>query len=423
MAEEQILGVNSAYVNRAHPRRGTHLLPVWLAVAAVVVLGANLRPGATSVGPLLAELRAGLGMDDGVAALLNAVPPFCFALFGVVAARIGARLGTSRALAGCAALITVGLAARVLVGGGLSFLVFTVMALAGMAVGNVLVPVFVKRFFPSHVAPMMSVYTTMLPVGALAPSLMVPLIFALRPGDWRLNLGVWAITSGAALVIWLIVARLAPHASPVHESASLPPRTGGPSMWQIARTRKGFALGVFFGFQSMQAYVAFGWLPQIFRDAGLSATQASLLLALYNVLSIPGGVIMPIIAQRLARPAPLVLGLGGCLTAGYVGLLVSPGSVPWLWVVLLSLSGWAFALAITLLGERTRSPLVTAQLSGFAQSFGYLIAGTGTWLVGVVHGATNGWTLPLVALIGSAVVFTVSGMLASARGDVDDQLS
>ncbi len=107
---------------------------------------------------------------------------------------------------------------------------------------------------------------------------------------------------------------------------------------------------------------------------------------------------------------------------GYLGLLLAPGTLPWLWALLLALSGWAFPLAISLVTERTRDPLVTAQLSGFAQSFGYLIAGLGTWLVGVVHGATAGWTLALVAMIGSAVVFTAAGIVASAHGDVDDQL-
>lgn len=72
----------------------------------------------------------------------------------------------------------------------MSFLALSVLALAGMAVGNVLAPVFVKRFFPGHVAGMMSVYTTVLPIGALAPSLLVPVIFASHPGNWQLNLGV-----------------------------------------------------------------------------------------------------------------------------------------------------------------------------------------------------------------------------------------
>ena len=30
-----------------------------------------------------------------------------------------------------------------------------------------------------------------------------------------------------------------------------------------------FALTLMFGIQSMHAYVQFGWLPQIYRDAGL----------------------------------------------------------------------------------------------------------------------------------------------------------
>lgn len=83
-------------------------LPVWLAVVAVIVLAVNLRPGATSIGPLLSELRAGLHMGPGVAALLSAMPPFCFAIIGAFAARIGGRFGTTRTLAVAALVITGG---------------------------------------------------------------------------------------------------------------------------------------------------------------------------------------------------------------------------------------------------------------------------------------------------------------------------
>lgn len=396
-------------------------LPVWLAVVAVIVLAVNLRPGATSIGPLLSELRAGLHMGPGVAALLSAMPPFCFAIIGAFAARIGGRFGTTRTLAVAALVITGGLLGRVLVHGEMSFLALSVLALAGMAVGNVLAPVFVKRFFPGHVAGMMSVYTTVLQIGALAPSLLVPVIFASHPGNWQLNLGVWGATAAVALVVW-VVAAIAPHAGHMRDMTEGAVQRKGPTMWEIARTRKGLALGLFFGLQSMQAYVSFGWLPQIFRDAGLSVAQASLLLSLFNVIAIPGGLVTPIVAQKLTRPTGMIVVLGILLAGGYVGLLLAPAALPWLWTIMLSLSGWAFPLAIALVAERSRDPLVTAQLSGFSQALGYLIAGVGTWLVGTVHGITNGWTVPLVALIISAVLFVTFGIIASARGDVDDEL-
>ena len=397
-------------------------LPVWLAVLAVIVLAVNLRPGATSVGPLLSKLRAGLNMGPGVAALLSAMPPFCFAIFGAFAARIGGRFGTTRVLAASALVITGGLLGRVVAHNEISFLLLSVLALAGMAVGNVMAPVFVKRFFPGHVAGMMSVYTTVLPIGALAPSLMVPIIFASQPGDWRLNMGWWGATAAVALIVWVVVAGIAPHAGHMHDQTEGAMQRKGPTMWEIARTRKGLALGLFFGLQSMQAYVSFGWLPQIFRDAGLSVSQASLLLSLFNVVAIPGGLVMPIVAQKLSRPTGMIVVLGMLLAGGYLGLLLAPAALPWLWTLMLSLSGWAFPLAIALVAERSRDPLVTAQLSGFSQALGYLIAGVGTWLVGTVHGMTSGWSVPLIALIISAVLFVTFGIIASARGDVDDEL-
>ena len=46
-----------------------------LAVIAMIVTPANLRPVVTSVGPVLQEVRHGLGMSSTVAGLLASVPP------------------------------------------------------------------------------------------------------------------------------------------------------------------------------------------------------------------------------------------------------------------------------------------------------------------------------------------------------------
>ena len=59
-------------------------------------------------------------------------------------------------------------------------------------------------------------------------------------------------------------------------------------------------------------------------------------------------------------------------------------------------AGGTFPLALTMIGLRTRTPAATASLSAFAQSTGYVIAGSGPVLVGVLHDATGGWAWPFV---------------------------
>ena len=46
----------------------------WALGAGIVLTSLMLRPGATSVGPVLAEIRGGVGMGPTGAALLAALP-------------------------------------------------------------------------------------------------------------------------------------------------------------------------------------------------------------------------------------------------------------------------------------------------------------------------------------------------------------
>jgi CP family cyanate transporter-like MFS transporter len=48
-----------------------------------------------------------------------------------------------------------------------------------------------------------------------------------------------------------------------------------------------------------------------------------------------------------------------------------------------------------------------------AQCFGYILAGIGPFVLGAVHDATGGWTVPLLLLIALLVPQAVAGMIAS----------
>jgi CP family cyanate transporter-like MFS transporter len=100
------------------------------------------------------------------------------------------------------------------------------------------------------------------------------------------------------------------------------------------------------------------------------------------------------------------------------GLLLAP-ALGWVWVCLLgAATGGAFPLAITLLGLRTDGPRAAAELSGMAQTVGYLLAGLGPLAMGVLHNATGGWRVPLTALIALVVPEAIAGLLAARAGHV-----
>jgi CP family cyanate transporter-like MFS transporter len=81
-----------------------------------------------------------------------------------------------------------------------------------------------------------------------------------------------------------------------------------------------------------------------------------------------------------------------------------------------------FPLTLTLIGLRSRIPATTASLSAFVQAIGYVLAGGGPLLFGVLHGATEDWTLPLVSMLAAVVIALVAAWFACAPRYVDDEL-
>ncbi|WP_241780699.1 MFS transporter, partial [Streptomyces wadayamensis] len=174
---------------------------------AVVLAALNLRPAITSLGALLEEVRDGLGMSGSVAGLLTSVPPLCFALFGVMAPRLARRFGPPAVVCAGMAAIATGLLVRPFTGTTPAFLLFSALALMGIAVSNVLMPVIVKRWFPDRVGTMTGLYSMALAVGtSAAAAVTVPLTRALGD-DWRFGLLVWAALGVAAVLPWLLFVR------------------------------------------------------------------------------------------------------------------------------------------------------------------------------------------------------------------------
>ncbi|MDK1474272.1 MFS transporter [Streptomyces sp. 549] len=399
-----------------------------LVVAGLVLIALNLRPAVSGLGPMLAEVRDGLGMSGTVAGLLTSMPALCFAVFGGVAPRLARRYGpTAVVLAGMAA-VTAGLALRPLAGGTGVFLLTSALALAGIAVSNVLMPVIVKRWFPDRVGSMTGLYSMSLALGtSAAAALTVPAASALG-GSWRAGLGLWAVLGALALLPWTAVLlrsrRPAPGPAVVppagaSEGATPQDTPAGPPP-RITRSATAWALGAFFGFQATAAYVTLGWLPQIFRDAGLPAGTAGLLLAVTMGLGIPLSFVLPRVAARLSHQGPLVVVLGLCGLGGYAGLWLAPAAGAWAWVLLLGVSNCAFPLVLTMIGMRARTSAGVAGLSAFVQSTGYLISIPGPLLVGALHDSTGGWQAPLLLMASLMTVQILVGVVAGRDRCIED---
>jgi CP family cyanate transporter-like MFS transporter len=391
--------------------------PRWSLVAAIVLTALNLRTAVTSVGPLLSEVQAGIGLSSALAGVLTTLPVVCFALVGWYAPAIASRLGEHRAVTGALALMTAGLLGRALVSSPGPFLALSAVALLGGAVGNVLLPSLVKRHFPDRIGAMTAVYTTSLAIGLTgAAAATVPLADAVGSGGWRVGLGVWAMLSALAVVPWLWHLGDRGRAGGVRHERSGARMLGSRTAW---------ALAVFFGAQSLHAYVSFGWFALFFREqGGFSAAHAGFLLAVVTGLAIPVSAVVPALAARRPSQRPLVLVLAGCYLVAYTGMLSAPAAAGGvLWAALVGVGSGSFPLALTMIALRTRTADATASLSAFAQSVGYVLAGGGPLLVGVLHGRSGSWTGSFVLLFAVLAVLVVAGWCAARPRYVEDEVS
>lgn len=239
--------------------------------------------------------------------------------------------------------------------------------------------------------------------------------------------GIWAVPAAAAVLLWLPLVpnrsgadAQAPQAAPTRASESAP---GAQDAAPHSLTRNGtaWALACFFGLQSTCAYITMGWIPQRFRDAGISAGSAGVLLAVTMVMGVPLAFVIPRMATRMKNQGPLVLGLAVCGLIAFSGLHVAPVGGAWAWAVLLGISNCSFPLALTMIGMRARTGAGVVRLSAFAQNMGYLISIPGPLLVRVLYQHSGGWGLPLALMAGLLVPQMVAGVIAGRDRAIEDE--
>ena len=398
------------------------VLPALLLFTAVFIAAFNLRAGISSLGAVLADTLDAFQVGGSLAGVITAIPGLFFAIFGLLAVPLAIRLGLTRTLFLGAALAVIGLAARPWVGGIWVFIVFTALVTTGIAVANVLLPAWIKNHGGRHIVALMTVYGSVLGFsGAVGP---LTAVLSGAPDAWRWALFLWTIPAALQVLVWfglvLRVGRDVPSSTPPHT----PGHAGGPvrsvSLW---RSPTAVFLMLFFGLQSMHAYIQMGWLPKIYVDHGVSAATASLALALTGSFNIIGGLIMPAIIHRLRSIVWLPVLFSALMGAGYLGLWLAPATTPMLWAALLGVGGFCFPTAIALIPARSRVPLVTARLSGFVQPIGYVIAAAGPLLVGVVREATGDWSVILPVLMALCALMAAVGFRAARNVSIDDELA
>ncbi|MBM7819105.1 CP family cyanate transporter-like MFS transporter [Cellulosimicrobium cellulans] len=384
------------------------------AVVAIVLASLNLRPAVVAISPLLGEIRADLGLSATAAGVLTTLPVLCFGLLAPLAPVLARRWGLERALFVSLVVLCVGFALR-LVPETWGLFAGTVVAGCAIGLGNVLLPALIKRDFADRIGLMTGLYSMALSGGAaLAAGLTLPVATAAGL-DWRGALATWGVLAVLGVLVWVPRA-LRP--DPAGSTAFGAGAGAGVARSAVWRSPLAWAVTVVMGMQSLSFYAVNAWLPEIMVALGRTPEAGGWLLALCNLAGILGSFVTPILAGRMRRQRGVGVVLVVLVGTGLLGLALAPGAAA-LWVVLVGLGqGGGISLALTLMALRARDAAHTSELSGMAQSAGYLLAATGPLGLGLAHDATGAWTLPLFLLVAAATVQGVAVWFAGRDAHV-----
>lgn len=406
----------------------TTRLPLWagrsLALVGILLVALSLRTAVAAISPIIAEIDDDIPLTSVGIGLIGMLPPIFFALSGLIGPLVSRRLGLEGAVVVSIGLMVLGHSLRAASGSFAALLIGSAIALLGVGVCNVMLPPVVKRYFPDRIGFLTATYATLMSVSTALPSVLaVPVSDSL---GWRFSLAIWAAVAATALVPWIVL--LARHRR--LRAAALLDENSGPEIADAAlegrlwRSPVAVAIAITFSVSTVNAYASFAWLPQILVDiVHVDPATSGNLLAVYSIAGLPASIVAPMLVARLRSPAWLIV-LGVALfVSGYLGLLLAPGSLTVLWVLFAGMGPILFPVCLVLINTRTRTHTGSVALSGFAQAVGYTVGALlGPLLVGVLHDATGGWTVPLVFLLVVSLAGIFGAVVLSRPGFVEDQL-
>lgn len=394
----------------------------------LVLLSLNLRTATTDLSPVAAQIGDDIHGTTAEFAIIGALPPLCFAVFGALSPILLRYTSIETACLLLVVMIFIGNLLRGLSDDFMVLAVGSVLAFAGMGSGNVLSPPFVKRYFARSVGLVTSLYVGAISVGTFLPPLVAVPITHLD--GWRLSFQIWTLLAFVAVLAWVLI-----RTSLIGQIRRLPgieelkpdrANSTGHATIALVKSPTVWALTIIFTIVSLNAFIVFAWLPQILSDtAGLSPASAGTALSLYAALGVPLGIIIPSVVARHGRGAAVVLYLTGIASfiLGSVGLLVVPGALVWLWVVILGLGPIIFPLSLVLIPLRCDTEQMSVAVSAVVQAVGYLVAAAGPFLAGMMRNWSGDWSGTLWMVIGCSAISLVVAPILGRRTSVEAEIA
>jgi CP family cyanate transporter-like MFS transporter len=380
---------------------------VWL--GAIVAIGINLRPLLTSISPLMTTIRDATGLSFYGASLLTSLPVVAMGIGAFGAGALARTLGETRGVALGLLAIALACAARWTASSGAALLATALLAGAGVAAIQALLPAVMKQRFHARVPLAMGVFSaSIMGGGGLGASLSPWVSHAMQ--SWQAGLAAWAIPACAALACWWALNR---RSSGSGAAAAASAQTDTLSLW---RTRRAWTLGLYFGIVNGGYTSLVAWLPAFYQQRGVSVAASGSLLAGMTVFQASAALLLPLAAASFRDRRPwLMLGLAAQLF-GLLGLIVWPDAAPLLWAGVAGAGlGGVFSLTLVTAMDHSADHRVAGQLVAFTQGVGFIVAAVAPVVAGLVRGWSGSFSAAWIMLAGCVVAMMALSLVFAPR--------
>ncbi len=372
-----------------------------LLLLALVAAAVNLRPGITSLAPLIERIAQELSLSRGFISLTTALPVLCMGLLAPLAPRLAVRLGLERTITLCLGAIALALVLR-LVSHSSTILVGSAVLLgAAIAIAGPLLSGFIKRHFAGRMGQVLAWYSLSMAIGGAVGVVLTMPVTQLFGDDWSYGLAIWAVPAVLAVVIWCCLPKQ--HAEPLSQedaSAGLPWREG-----------RAWLISAYFALQAGLFYAVATWTVARYQEAGLSAMHSNTLFSLAMLMGLPSSFVLPMLVQRFNRYL-LMVGCGSLTLVSLVMITFAPTFIPEFWALTLGfgMSG-SFALSLLLPIYEAGSPMAVSRWTAMMLGSGYSVACLSPVLSGLARDLSGTYQVPFLVLTGMAIVMVLLAWL------------
>ncbi|MGR3742073.1 CynX/NimT family MFS transporter [Companilactobacillus sp. DQM5] len=382
-------------------------------VLGIILIAMNLRLPITMIPPLMEQIKLSVKLPSSMAGLLTSIPLLTFAIMSPIIVKLGKKIGNELSIFVLFSLLVIGSFLRII---PTMFFLFFGTFLIGMGIdsGNVLIPAVIKGKMPNKISLGTSLYTVSMMVMASVGSALSG--FLIIRTSLANTLFVLSLTSIVGLLAWL------PNVSfkKDEESDKKIKINTYRSVW---KQPIGWLVTLLFGLQSLISYSLITWIPSILIDQGVNSVVASTTLTIFQFAGIPFSLITPMLVEKKWGMNSLLIITFIGFIGGTFGLFItnmSSGFYFFIGLILGFASSAAFNLTVVFFGKKTTNPYQTVEISGMAQSFGYLLAAVGPFVFGVLHSLFNTWSISLYITIVLSLVMIIVGYVIYVSPNVKE---